>query len=117
MSAAGRVTITDIALCPVHACKGCPRCAFHVVAGPAIWGASQVNINGCPALRLLDFGLHMVCCGANAWIALSNIQPRNVIIEGKPAFCVGDLTLHCGKSIGMLVNGSPNVFCGQGQQA
>jgi uncharacterized Zn-binding protein involved in type VI secretion len=116
MSALGRVNISDLAFCPIHSCRGCPKCAFHPVIGPAIWGASQVYVNGSPALRLLDFGVHLVCCGANMWVALSNVQPRNVIIEGKPAFCVGDITLHCGKTPGMLVSGSPTVFCGQGQQ-
>ncbi len=115
MSAAGRLCVQDIVVSPFHPCKGCPGCP-HIVAGPAVWGASQVFINGHAALRLLDFGVHLLCCGKNAWVAMSNIQPRNVIIEGKPAFCVGDISLHCGLNVGFLASGSPDVFCGQGQQ-
>lgn len=113
MSAAGRAAMIDFALCPAHACRNCKRCP-HTVIGPPIWGASEVFINGYPALRLLDFGIHAACCGPNVWVALMCTQVREVMIEGQTAFCVSDITLHCGKSLGMLMTGSGDVYMGQG---
>ena len=37
-----------------HGCTGCP----HPALGPAVCGSSNVNINGIPALRVGDQGIH-----------------------------------------------------------
>ena len=34
------------------------------------------------------------CCGPNRWVAQQCVEARLVYIEGKEAFCVGDLSLH-----------------------
>jgi uncharacterized Zn-binding protein involved in type VI secretion len=78
--------------------------------GPAIAGSSNVFINGRPALRVDDVGIHGVCCGPNMWSAADGAP--TVFINGKPAFRRGDPTRHCGGS-GKLVEGSPDVEIGQ----
>ena len=42
-----------------HGCPGCP----HPATGPAIQGSPHVNVNGLPALRVGDTGIHAACCG------------------------------------------------------
>jgi len=105
MPGAGRVG--DRAFCPAdaHGCPGCP----HSVTGPAVSGSSNVLINGKPALRVGDMGIHAACCGANNWEAATD--SATVLINGLPAHRVGDMTRHCG-GVGTLVEGSTNVFIG-----
>jgi uncharacterized Zn-binding protein involved in type VI secretion len=88
-----------------HGCPGCP----HPVTGPAIGGSPDVNVNGLPALRKDDPGVHAACCGPNTWNALG--CSGSVYINGKGAHRLSDATQHCG-GIGQLIDGSPNVFTG-----
>jgi uncharacterized Zn-binding protein involved in type VI secretion len=88
---------------------GCPACP-HPVAGPAIQGSPDVNVNRRPALRVDDPGIHAACCGANTWTAAKG--SATVFINGKSAHRIGDQTRHCG-GMGQLVEGSPNVIVGE----
>ena len=88
-----------------HGCPGCP----HPGVGPAIAGSPNVFVNGRPALRKDDVGIHAVCCGANMWSASAGSQ--TVFINGKPAHRKDDQTRHCGGS-GKLIEGSDNVIVG-----
>jgi uncharacterized Zn-binding protein involved in type VI secretion len=87
---------------------GCPACP-HPSAGPAISGSSDVRVNGKPALRVDDQGVHAACCGGNRWQAAQG--SRSVFINGKPAHRIGDATRHCG-STGRLFEGSGDVLVG-----
>lgn len=99
--------VGDMALCPSDG-HGCPACA-HPVMGPAVSGSSNVLVNGLPALREGDPGIHAACCGPNQWQAKGGAP--YVLINNKAAFRRQDPTSHCGGS-GMLMVGSPNVFVG-----
>ena len=111
MAALGRKNGQDFAFCPAHQCKRCSRCP-HPVQGPAVKGSSKTFVDGKPALRVGDSGVHdkQTCCGPNMWKAMKTVQARKVFIEGKEAFCVGDITLHDGKDPGKLMVGSSTVF-------
>lgn len=87
---------------------GCPGCA-HSCIGPAIEGSPDVNVNGRPALRVGDPGVHSACCGPNTWNAA--VGAPHVFINGKAAHRLGDKTTHCGGQ-GKLVEGSGDVFVG-----
>jgi uncharacterized Zn-binding protein involved in type VI secretion len=108
MPAAGR--LGDRSLAPVDA-HGCPACPHPAVSGPAIAGSPTVRINGKPALRAGDQGVHTACCGPNAWQALGGSP--TVRINGKPAHRQGDVDLHCGGP-GTMLEGSPDVSIGGG---
>jgi uncharacterized Zn-binding protein involved in type VI secretion len=68
-----------------------------------------VLINGMPALRVGDQGMHAACCGPNMWFAAQG--SGTVSINDIPAHRLGDLTAHCG-GVGNLIVGSPNVIVG-----
>lgn len=87
---------------------GCPACP-HTCIGPAIIGSPNVNVNGMPALRVTDMGMHAACCGPNMWRATSGSSV--VFINGLAAHRKDDDDLHCGGQ-GKLTQGSPNVFVG-----
>lgn len=87
---------------------GCPACP-HDASGPAISGSPDVIVDGLPALRMGDHGIHTACCGSNTWQAAAGAPC--VIINGRRAHRKGDATMHCGGS-GALVEGSPTVFFG-----
>lgn len=87
---------------------GCPACP-HPAIGPAIAGSANVNVNGRPALRVDDPGIHTACCGPNTWTATTG--SATVFINGKHAHRRGDQVRHCG-GVGQLVEGSPNVYVG-----
>jgi hypothetical protein len=70
-----------------------------------------VFVNGRPALRVDDVGIHAACCGPNMWSAREGSS--TVFINGKAAFRIGDPTRHCGGS-GKLVDGSGDVIVGDG---
>lgn len=88
-----------------HGCPGCP----HPAIGPAIDGSGNVNINGQPALRVGDKGVHAACCGPNTWEAVQGAP--GVFINGRAAHRMGDPNQHCGGA-GKLVEGSSNVLIG-----
>jgi uncharacterized Zn-binding protein involved in type VI secretion len=87
---------------------GCPACP-HPGTGPAIAGSPDTNVNGMPALRKDDPGIHAACCGPNSWNASAG--SGTVMINSKPAHRMGDATKHCGGS-GKLIAGSSNVIVG-----
>lgn len=99
--------IGDASLVPVdaHGCPGCP----HSAVGPAISGSPDVLINGRPALRVGDTGIHAACCGGNNWTAKTG--SRSVFINGRAAHRLGDMVTHCG-GIGRTIEGSSNVIVG-----
>ena len=103
----GQGRLGDKAQCPSDS-HGCPGCA-HSTTGPAIGGSPDVNVNGTPALRVDDPGVHSACCGSNMWKAKSG--SGTVFINGKAAHRENDQTQHCGGS-GQLVKGSDNVIVG-----
>lgn len=105
MPAAGR--LGDKAHAPADS-HGCPACA-HPVSGPAVSGSTDVLINGKPALRVGDSGVHSACCGPNTWTAVGGAG--TVLINGRMAHRLGDATQHCGGA-GHLVEGSPDVIIG-----
>lgn len=105
MPAAARVG--DKSQCPADA-HGCPGCA-HGVIGPAVAGSPDVSINGRPAVRVGDPGIHAACCGPNTWKAAQG--SGTVFINGKPAHRLGDMDTHCG-GVGKMVEGSPDVDIG-----
>ena len=43
-------------------------CCDHNVTGPATLGSPDVFIDGRPALRIGDSGVHSSCCGSNTWV-------------------------------------------------
>ena len=88
-----------------HGCPGCP----HPGVGPAIAGSTDVFVNGRPALRVDDVGVHAVCCGTNMWQAQQG--SATVFINGKAAFRQNDPSRHCGGS-GKLIEGSDDVIVG-----
>ncbi len=87
---------------------GCPACA-HSCIGPATIGSKTVKINGKPALRVGDSGIHSSCCGPNTWKAIKG--SATVIINGKGAHRLNDADQHCG-GVGKMVQASPNVYSG-----
>ena len=87
---------------------GCPACP-HSCIGPAVAGSPNVNVNGKPALRVGDPGVHAACCGPNTWTA--TIGSCTVFINKKPAHRLNDMDTHCG-GVGKMVEGSPDVITG-----
>lgn len=105
MPPAGRLGDQAQVPADAHGCPGCP----HPAIGPAVSGSGDVNINGRPALRVGDRGMHAACCGSNTWEAVKGAP--GVFINGKPAHRLGDAVQHCGGA-GKLVEGSGNVDIG-----
>lgn len=87
---------------------GCPAC-MHPASGPAIAGSPNVMVNGKPALRVTDNGVHMACCGPNTWVAVKG--SGTVFINKLPAHRLNDTDAHCGGS-GYMVQASTNVSVG-----
>lgn len=87
---------------------GCPACP-HPAMGPAVGGSPNVFVNGRPALRVGDPGIHAACCGPNTWTAAAG--SGTVKINGKGAHRMGDADSHCGGS-GKMIEGSSDVFSG-----
>jgi uncharacterized Zn-binding protein involved in type VI secretion len=99
--------VSDIARCP-SCSHGCLSCS-HDVQGPCTAGSDNVRVNGFPAARETDPGVHSSCCDANTWIAKG--ASTTVIINGLGAHRVDDETTHCG-GVGTMTTGSPNVIVG-----
>ncbi len=93
-----------------HRCNSCP----HTVIGPATQGSGDVIVNGMPAVRKGDGGVHSACCGDNRWTAQGSSP--TVTINGKQSFRLMDETNHCG-GLGMLVESSGNVVVGNSQSS
>lgn len=101
----GRLGDKSQAPADMHGCPACP----HPVIGPAIIGSPDVMVNGMPALRVGDQGVHMACCGPNMWTATAG--SATVMINNLPAHRMGDQDMHCGGP-GTLIEGSPDVLVG-----
>ena len=95
------------ALTDTHGCPTCP----HPTLGPAIAGSPSVNINGRPAIRVGDVGIHAACCGSNMWTA--QLGSATVFINQKKAHRLNDGQRHCGGA-GKMIEGSPDVIVGDG---
>src|SRR5262249_2189448 len=78
----------------------------------AVQGSPDVIINGRAALRAGDPGGASSAGAPAAWQAGQG--SRGVFINGMPAFRYGDETGHTGGNKGELVEGSPDVFVGDG---
>jgi uncharacterized Zn-binding protein involved in type VI secretion len=73
---------------------GCIACA-HPVDGVITTGSPNVFVNGKPAARVGDVGVHAACCGANTFKIISG--DSQVLINGRPAAWTGlSQTQHCG---------------------
>lgn len=92
---------------PVDA-HGCPKCP-HTCDGPAVVGSPDVMVNGRPAIRVTDKGVHKVCCNGNFWVAQKG--SATVFFNNLPAHRKGDMDTHCG-GIGTMQEGSDNVMTG-----
>ena len=99
--------VSDKSQIPADA-HGCPACP-HPAIGPAIAGSPNVLVNGRPALRMNDPGIHAACCGPNTWQALQG--SGTVFINNQAAHRLGDAVKHCG-GMGKLIEGSNNVMVG-----
>ncbi|MDR2051103.1 MAG: PAAR domain-containing protein [Deltaproteobacteria bacterium] len=97
--------VGDKANCPADS-HG-KSCCAHNVTGPATRGSPDVFIDGRPALRLGDPGVHASCCGSNTWVTAEG--SKKVLINDIPAVRLHDATAHCGGS-GRMIEGSPTVF-------
>ena len=84
-------------------------CCTHNCTGPATKGSNNVNINGQPAVRVTDTGVHSSCCGPNQWTAVKGSSTVN--INGLKAHRKTDTTQHCG-GVGQMIEGSGNVNVG-----
>ncbi len=105
MPGQGRLSDKAHADADAHGCPGCP----HPAIGPSITGSPDVFVNGRPALRVDDVGIHAACCGSNLWRASRG--SASVFINGRAAHRITDETRHCGGS-GQLVEGSDDVIVG-----
>jgi uncharacterized Zn-binding protein involved in type VI secretion len=105
---AGVCRLGDRAKAPIDT-HGCPLCPHPNVIGPAISASSNVYVNGMPALRQGDIGMHMTCCGTNMWKVVS--ASGQVFINGSAMVRKGDPTLHCG-GVGEMMEASGSVSDG-----
>ena len=87
---------------------GCPACP-HPAVGPAVQGSPNVMVNGRPAVRVGDKGVHAACCGPNMWTAAAGSS--TVMINNMQAHRLGDKDTHCGGN-GQMIEGSNNVMSG-----
>ena len=99
--------VGDKAFNPADA-HGCPVCP-HPVVGPGMVGSPDILINGQPALRIGDPGVHSACCGPNSWNVAAG--SGTVVFNNIPSARLGDSTIHCGGS-GSLIEGSGDVLVG-----
>jgi len=92
VSPAGYASVGSIATCVVdaHGCLACP----HRVSGPVTSGSPNVFVNGKPAARVGDVGVHCACCGQNTYKIVTG-DPQ-VLINGRAAARMGSKTEHCG---------------------
>lgn len=66
-------------------------------------------VNGAPALRVDDIGMHTSCCGTNMWKITS--ASGKVFVNGSQVVRQGDPTLHCG-GVGKMIDASGSVVDG-----
>jgi uncharacterized Zn-binding protein involved in type VI secretion len=87
---------------------GCPACP-HPVIGMIVTGSQNVFVNGLPAARQDDKGLHAPCCDGNNFTLSQG--SGTVLVNGKPIARTGDSSTHCG-GVGSITGASPNVNAG-----
>lgn len=97
----GYARLGDRAQCPAdaHGCIAEP----HPVVGPITQGSPNVYIDGRPAARKGDPGVHAACCGPNTFV-ITGGDP-DVLINGRPAARKGSSTKHCG-GVGEIIEAS-----------
>ncbi len=96
------ITTVDVGNYAYQGCKAyCPADAHGgisdplPVVGPIIEGSPLILINGHPAARVGDMGVHAVCSGANSFTISTG--DYDVLIDGRPAARFGySQTIHCG---------------------
>lgn len=94
----GYARVGGMVQCPNYA-MGCPACP-HPVQGPISSGSPNVFIDGLPAARAGDTGMHAGGCGPTGFVIKTG--DPSVLIDGKPAARVGDQTQHSG-GIGRII--------------
>ena len=97
----------------VHSDADVHGVTFPIVVPVDGWftaGSPNVYANSRPVVRVGDSGIHVACCGPNAFIAASGSP--NVFANSLPVVRERDATLHCGLSPGSVNAGlvSPNIF-------
>ncbi len=97
----GYAKLGDLALCRADS-HGSPADPLEV-RGPIISGSPSVLIDGKPAARKGDRGIHAACAGPNTF-EITGGDP-GVLINGRPAAKIGSETKHCGGT-GQIVRGS-----------
>lgn len=101
ISPAGFAAQGDLAQVPADA-HGCPACP-HPAIGPITTGSPNVFVNGRPAARVGDIGIHAACCGPNRYEIVGG--DSQVLINGRAAARKGSATKHCG-GMGQIVSGA-----------
>lgn len=101
---AARVNDPVEAKADVHGAPCCP----HQVKGFITVGSTDVFINGQPAARVGDQGMHAACCGPNTFVIA--VGSNTVFVNNQKAARTKDTTLHCGGSSGEITQGSDDVF-------
>src|ERR1041384_4204705 len=109
---AGACRLGDKSKAPLDV-HGCPACPHPDVQGPAVSASGDVMINGAPALRVGDVGIHTACCTTNTWQITGG--SGQVFVNGKQLVRQGDPTKHCG-GVGKMMEASGNVLDGSALQ-
>jgi uncharacterized Zn-binding protein involved in type VI secretion len=100
VSPAGYACVGMLAKCQADA-HGTPADPLTVV-GPITTGSAQVLVNGRPAARVGDVGVHAACGGPNTFEIVSG--DSSVLINGRAAAKIGSTTKHCG-GMGKIIGG------------
>ena len=103
VSPAGYACVGMLAKCPADG-HGAPMDPITVV-GPITTGSSHVLINGKPAARVGDVGVHAACSGPNTFEIVGGDE--NVLIDGRAAARIGSVTRHCG-GMGTIIGSGSN---------
>lgn len=98
-------TLGCYAVCPAdaHMCPVCP----HPVVGVLSVGENEVLINGQPIITAPYTGIQTGCCGPNTFTVPTG--DPNVLIHGKPAVLLGNVSNHCGGQ-GKIMRAQETVF-------
>ena len=98
--------VGSMAFCPADVHIG-PYGPMQVI-GPILQGSPNVFINGLPASRVGDIGMHTICIGPNSFTVSSG--DNEVLIDGKPAAMFeSSQTQHCGGT-GHILGAHQNFF-------
>lgn len=81
----------------------------RAVGGVTTCGSPDVHVNGRPALRAGDRGIHAGCPGSGTFLAEGGAPA--VFFDGRCAHRRGDAIRHCGGT-GAQLDGSPDVTIG-----